>query len=72
LVVLGFAFSILFWRAVIADVGLVVSEQVDYEDGALCIKFGFSAFTAKHLACKEDLLALRHNHERLLEATSLP
>jgi hypothetical protein len=72
LAVLGLALSILFWRTVIVDGELIVSTQVDYEDGALCIKFGFPAFTAKYLACKEDLLALRRSHEKLLAATSLP
>jgi len=68
--VLFFAISIASWKAVISDTALAVANQVDYEDAALCTKFGFAAGTREHVACKLDLLDLRHGHEQLIAATS--
>jgi hypothetical protein len=72
LVVLGLAISIPFWRAVIADSEHSMAQQINYEDEALCAKFGFAAGTDKHFACKLDLLDLRHSHERMLAENTLP
>ena len=54
--VLFCSISIAFWRAVIIETKLSVASQVDYEDAALCIKFGFPRGTEKHDSCKLDLL----------------
>lgn len=70
--VLFFAISIVCWKAVITDTAVAVANQVDYEDAALCTKFGFAAGTKEHAACKLDLLDLRHGHEQLIAATSDP
>jgi hypothetical protein len=70
--VLFFAISIACWKAVITDTAVAVANQVDYEDAALCTKFGFAAGTKEHAACKLDLLDLRHGHEQLIAATSEP
>ena len=43
-----------------------VESQIDYEDAALCSKFGFVLGSARHDACKLDLLDLRHRHEDLV------
>jgi hypothetical protein len=71
-IVLGFVVSLAFWRNVVIETGLIVANQVDYEDTALCIKFGFARGTAQHDACKLDLLDLRHSDEDLIARTSLP
>jgi hypothetical protein len=70
--VLFFAVSIAFWRGLIAETALTVANQIEYEDAALCIKFGFAAGTKVHDACKLDLLDLRHRHEQLVAANSVP
>lgn len=70
--VLFCAVSIGFWRALIIENKLTVSSQGDYEDAALCIKFGFPRGTEKHDSCKLDLLNLRHSDEDLMARTSLP
>lgn len=72
LVVLGLAVSVPFWRTVAAEAEQVVSEQIDAEDGELCVRFGFPAFGEKHAACKAELLALRQSHAKLLSASSVP
>jgi hypothetical protein len=72
LVVLFIAVSVAFWRALITETDLNVASQVDYEDATLCTKFGFAAGTEAHIACKSDLLNLRHSDETLLAGTSLP
>jgi hypothetical protein len=72
LVVLGVVSSVSFWRAVQADTDVVRALQVDYEDSALCAKFGFPTGSDKHIACKLDLLDLRIADEKLVFATSLP
>ena len=66
------AVSVAFWRAVLIETKLTVAGQVDYEDAALCNKLGFALGTAKHDACKLDLLDLRHRHEDLMAQSSLP
>ena len=43
-----------------------VANQIDYEDAALCSNFGFVLGSARHDACKLDLLDLRHRHEDLI------
>jgi len=49
-----------------------MAQQIDYEDTALCVKFGFTAGTQQHFSCKLDLLDLRHNDEQLTAAYSIP
>ena len=66
------AVSVAFWRAVLIETKVTVAGQVDYEDAALCSKLGFALGTAKHDACKLDLLDLRHRHEDLLVQSSPP
>jgi hypothetical protein len=66
------AVSVAFWRAVYTQIEHTVVNQVDYEDAALCSKFGFVLGSAKHNACKFDLLDLRHRHEELIKQTSFP
>ena len=70
--VLFCAVSVAFWSAVLIETEHTVVSQVDYEDAALCSKFGFVVGTAKHDACKLDLLDLRDRHEELIKRTSLP
>jgi hypothetical protein len=72
LAILGLAVSLPFWRAAVTETTIAVAQQVDYEDGALCSKFGFSESTSEQIACKFDLLDLRRRHEELVAATSLP
>jgi hypothetical protein len=72
LVALGLAISIPFWRAVVADSQHAMAQQIDYEDEALCARFGFTKGTDTHFACKLDLLELRRSHESMLAARSLP
>ena len=72
LVALGLIISIPFWRAVIADVELTVTQQVEYEDGSLCRKFGFATGSERFNGCMLDLLDLRRSHQRLVAAASLP
>lgn len=67
--VLVFAVSVAFWRAVFIETEHTVATQVDYEDAALCSKFGFVVGAATHDACKFDLLDLRHRHEDLITRT---
>jgi hypothetical protein len=64
--------SVAFWRAVFIETDYRVASQIDYEDAALCSKFGFPVGTAKHDDCKFDLLDLRHRHEDLITQTSFP
>ena len=70
--VLFFAVSIAYWRGLIAETAQTVANTIEYEDTALCIKFGFAADTKAHDACKLELLDLRHSHERLMAANSVP
>jgi hypothetical protein len=70
--VLVCAVSVAFWRAVLIETEHTVASQVDYEDAALCSKFGFAVGSAKHDSCKFDLLDLRHRHEDLIRQTSFP
>lgn len=72
LAVLSLAFSVPLWRAAIDQSDYAMAQQIDYEDTALCVRFGFAAGTENHFACKLDLLELRRNHESLLAAGSLP
>jgi hypothetical protein len=72
LAALGLATSIPFWQAIITDAQRNVAQQIDYEDGTLCLKFGFPISSAKYENCKLDLLNLRRSHEELLAANSLP
>ena len=70
--ILGCAVSVAFWRAVFMEIDHAVASQVEYEDAALCRKFGFAVRTAEHDVCKLDLLDLRHRHEDLIRQTSFP
>jgi hypothetical protein len=70
--VLFFAVSIAYWRGLIAETAQTVANTIEYEDAALCTKFGFAAGTKVHDACKLDLLDLRHRHEQLVAANSVP
>ena len=72
LVALGLAVSIPSWRALVAEREHAVAQQIDYENEALCARFGFAVGTDKHFACKLDLLALRRSHENMLAANTLP
>ena len=72
LLVLLVGASIQFWREVGTATERTVAQQVDYEDGALCVKFGFAEGNTGYTSCKLDLLDLRRSHERLLAATSIP
>jgi hypothetical protein len=72
LAVLVLAISVPFWRTVVAEAEQAMAQQIDYEDGALCAKFGFAAGTENYLSCKLDLADLRRNHEKLLAAGSTP
>ena len=72
IVLLVCAVSIGFWRRVVIETQQTVASQVDYEDGLLCTKFGFSRGTEKHSECKLDLLDLRRRDEDLMARTSLP
>jgi hypothetical protein len=72
LVAVCLAVSIPFWRAVVADGEHAMAQQIDYEDEALCTKFGFAAGGDRHFACKLDLLDLRRSHERMLADNALP
>ena len=68
----GLVVSAIFWRQVVRRPNSNIAQQVDYEDGILCIKFGFPAGTDRHFACKLDLLAFRRDDEKLVAANSLP
>jgi hypothetical protein len=68
----GLALSAIFWRQVVWEANANIAQQVDYEDGLLCAKFGFPQGTERHLSCKLDLLDLRHDHEKLVAANSVP
>jgi hypothetical protein len=72
LVILGVVVSALFWRSVVLETQVFVSQQIEFEDAALCNKFGFPEGTPKFIACELDLLELRRNHEHLIAATSIP
>ena len=72
IILLFCAISIVFWRRVVIETQQTVAGQVDYEDAALCSKFGFALDSAKHDGCKFDLLDLRHRHEDLIKQMSFP
>jgi hypothetical protein len=72
LAVIGLTISVPFWRGVVADTQATIAQQVDYEDGVLCSKFGFIAGTDKYTACMLELLDLRHRHEELLATVAIP
>ena len=61
--------SVVIWRDQAIQDKVIVAAQADYEDEALCIKFGFSRGTIQHKACKLDLLDLRHSDEDLMAQT---
>lgn len=63
--VILFCVSAAFWRSVPIKPDPAVANQIDYEDAALCSKFGFVLGSATYDACKLDLLDLRHRHEDL-------
>lgn len=63
--------SIPFWRGAVAEAGSQVAQQVDYEDTALCVKFGFAEGSQRNFSCKLDLLDLRRNDERLTAGYSI-
>src|ERR1044072_2275913 len=65
LVGVGLAISLPLWRNVVADTRHAIAQQIDYEDDALCVKFGFAVNTAQYSSCKLDLLDLRRSHEKL-------
>jgi hypothetical protein len=71
-VILFCAISVAFWRLVFIEDEHTVANQVDYDDAALCSKFGFALGSARHDACKFDLLDLRHRHEYLIRQSSFP
>ena len=52
------------WRMVAIDAAQNTANQIDYEDAALCTKFGLVG--DQYQACKLDLLDLRHNQEQLV------
>jgi hypothetical protein len=64
--VILFCISAAFWRSVSMETERTVANQIDYEDAALCSKFGLVLGSARHDACKLDLLDLRHRHEDLV------
>ena len=66
------AVSAAFWWGVFTETEQTLARQVDYEDAALCAKFGFAVSTAEHDACKIDLLDLRHRHADLMRQASFP
>jgi len=72
LVIVVFALSLPFWRAVVTETEQAEAQQMDYEDGELCVKFGFATGEERNASCKLDLLALRHSHERLVEGAAIP
>jgi hypothetical protein len=72
LAIVTFVVSIAFWRAAVTESRLTLASQIDREDTQLCIKFGFAIATARHDACKLELLDLRRSHEELVGRTSLP
>jgi hypothetical protein len=63
---------LIYWQALASETARVVASQIDHDDTSLCIKFGFAADTEAHDACKLELLDLRHSHERLMAANSVP
>jgi hypothetical protein len=67
LAILLITVSLTFWRSLTTKVEQTVAMQVDYEDAALCAKFGFAHGTKEHDGCKLDLLDLRHRHEELID-----
>ena len=76
---LGLALLILGWGAgiiVLPDLGAeleqAIQEQIDYEDGILCQKFGFAPGTQAYAGCKLDLADLRRRHEQLRAAYEFP
>ena len=71
-VIMTLAGSIPIWRGAISEVEVAVANQIDYEDGELCAKWGFAPATRPYQSCKMDLLDLRHRHEKLLAASALP
>lgn len=72
LTLLGLATSLQFWRSLSYDTGQAIMLQVDYEDGALCTRFGFTSGTEEHANCKAALLELRRSDEKLIATTSIP
>ena len=64
--VILFCISAAVWRSVPMGTERPVANQIDYEDAAFCSKFGFVLGSARHDACKLDLLDLRHRHEDLV------
>jgi len=64
--VILFCISAAVWRSVSMGTEHPVANQIDYEDAALCSNFGFVLGSARHDACKLDLLDLRHRHEDLI------
>jgi hypothetical protein len=48
LAILLITVSLTFWRSLTTKVEQTVAMQVDYEDAALCAKFGFAHGTKEH------------------------
>lgn len=76
---LGLVLLVLGWEVgiiVLPDPGAkleqAIQEQIGYEDGILCRKFGFAAGTQDHAGCKLDLADLRRRHEQLRAAYDFP
>jgi hypothetical protein len=69
-----FAVSAVYWRDYWENVNSRMASQVEYEDAALCTKFGFVAGASggKHKSCMSDLHDLRVSHEEMIAAASMP
>jgi len=69
-----FAVSAVYWRGYWENVNSGMARQVEYEDAALCTKFGFviDASDGKHKSCMSDLRYLRVSHEEMIAAASMP
>jgi hypothetical protein len=47
-----------------------LTEQIEREDSAQCVKFGFAAGSEQYSTCKVGLAAFGQRHEDLLVANS--
>ncbi len=72
LLVLGWGVGIIALPDLGAQIERGIQEQIGYEDGILCQKFGFGAGTQEYAGCKLDLADLRRRHERLRAAHDFP
>ena len=68
-----FAVSAVYWRDYWESVASRIASQIEYEDAALCTKFGFvvGARDERHKSCMSDLRDLRASHEEMI-AASMP